>query len=114
MSSLVMGSLGGTPSMTQPTPLPWDSPKVVTRNECPNVFPLALTRRFSCLLRWLKPLCTGMVARTFGLSICSADGAVRFIKRYLRLALTRVLWLLYDTLTRAVLMCWENVILCKQ
>ena len=66
------------------------------------MFPLALTRRFSCLLRWLKPLCTGTVARRVGLSICSVDGAVRFIKRYLPLAFTRMLCLLYE-LTRAVL-----------
>jgi hypothetical protein len=34
-SSVVMASRGGTPSTTQPTPLPWDSPKVVTRNAVP-------------------------------------------------------------------------------
>ena len=37
ISSTVMGSRGGTPSMTQPTPLPCDSPKVVTRKAVPQV-----------------------------------------------------------------------------
>ena len=33
----------GTPSTTQPTPPPWDSPKVVTRNIRPKVLPMART-----------------------------------------------------------------------
>jgi hypothetical protein len=36
---------GGTPSTTQPTPPPWLSPKVVTRNAVPNVLARARTRR---------------------------------------------------------------------
>lgn len=31
ISSAVMGSFGGHPSTTTPTPMPWDSPKVVLR-----------------------------------------------------------------------------------
>jgi hypothetical protein len=33
------GILGGQPSMTTPTPFPWDSPQVVILNNVPNVFP---------------------------------------------------------------------------
>ena len=42
---LVAGNLQarGTPSTTQPTPPPWDSPKVVTRNIRPKVLPMART-----------------------------------------------------------------------
>ena len=42
-SSRVSSSLGGTPSTTQPTPPPWDSPKVVTRNMRPKELPMART-----------------------------------------------------------------------
>jgi hypothetical protein len=37
ISSFEIRSLGGTPSITQPTPLPCDSPKVVTRKAVPQV-----------------------------------------------------------------------------
>ena len=40
-SSSEMGSLGGTPSMMQPTPFPCDSPNVVTRNSRPKELPVA-------------------------------------------------------------------------
>ena len=40
-SSREIWSLGGTPSTTQPTPPPWDSPNVVTRNRRPNELPFA-------------------------------------------------------------------------
>jgi hypothetical protein len=33
------GMFGGQPSMTTPTPFPWDSPHVVIFNTVPNVFP---------------------------------------------------------------------------
>jgi hypothetical protein len=36
---LSRGILGGQPSMTTPTPFPWDSPHVVIFNNAPNVFP---------------------------------------------------------------------------
>ena len=42
-SSRVSSSRGGTPSTTQPTPPPWDSPKVVTRNTRPKELPMART-----------------------------------------------------------------------
>lgn len=37
MSASVSGNPGGTPSTMHPTPLQWDSPKVVTRKRVPNV-----------------------------------------------------------------------------
>src|SRR5579862_8709721 len=37
MSASVSGRRGGQPSTTQPIAGPWLSPKVVTRNKCPNV-----------------------------------------------------------------------------
>lgn len=43
ISSLLIGRRGGTPSTTQPTPLPCDSPNVDTRNSVPNVLPVACT-----------------------------------------------------------------------
>ena len=42
-SSRVSWSFGGTPSTTQPTPPPWDSPNVVTRNMRPKELPMART-----------------------------------------------------------------------
>ena len=38
MSASASFSRGGQPSTTTPTPPPWDSPQVVTRNRCPKVF----------------------------------------------------------------------------
>src|SRR6266850_1194266 len=38
MSASVSSSRGGQPSTTTPTPPPWDSPHVVMRKSCPNVF----------------------------------------------------------------------------
>src|SRR6516162_701654 len=37
MSASLSGMRGGQPSTTQPIAGPWLSPKVVTRNKCPNV-----------------------------------------------------------------------------
>lgn len=45
ISSSLMASRGGRPSMTQPTPLPCDSPKVVTRKAWPKVLPAPTTVR---------------------------------------------------------------------
>src|SRR5882724_7959034 len=38
MSASLNSNRGGHPSTTTPTPPPWDSPQVVMRKRCPNVF----------------------------------------------------------------------------
>src|ERR1035438_2938506 len=40
MSFSVKHRRGGQPSITTPTPPPWDSPQVVMRKSCPNEFPM--------------------------------------------------------------------------
>jgi hypothetical protein len=40
MSASLKAMPGGQPSMTQPMAGPWDSPKLVTANKVPKVFPL--------------------------------------------------------------------------
>ena len=41
-TSRSIGSPAGTPSTTQPSAAPWDSPNVVTRNRVPKVLELIL------------------------------------------------------------------------
>lgn len=67
-SSFVSGRRGGTPSITQPTAPPCDSPKVVTRKAWPKVLPAARTtsmpRRAAC-------------PRLVGLGVCLKEVHVR-------------------------------------
>ena len=56
MSDSVNASPGGQPSMMQPKPAPWLSPKVVTVKSCPKVLP-AIVRPlcgFDVVLRAVK------------------------------------------------------------
>jgi len=48
------GILGGQPSMTTPTPFPWDSPHVVIFNTVPNVFPGIFASPFIVTLKTLS------------------------------------------------------------